>query len=65
MITEIYKIINNFIIKPLIKSDIAIIWVNIWNSQNDMKAKCLINRCFNISYHIATIRKTNMNSGIS
>ena len=43
----------------------AIIWVDIWNSQNDMKAKCLIKRYFNISYYIATIRETNMNPDVS
>ena len=52
------------IIKIFPKSDMAVIWVDIWNSQNGTKAKCLINRCFNISYYITTIRETNMNSGI-
>ena len=26
-----------------------------------MKAKELINRCFNVGYNIATVRETNMN----
>jgi len=47
------------------KSDIAVIWVDIWDSQNGTKAKCFINRCFNINYYITTIRETNMNSGVS
>ena len=29
-----------------------------------MKAKCLINRCFNVGHHIVTIRETNMNFSI-
>jgi len=39
------------IIKIFPKSDITMVWVNIWNSQNDTKAKSLINRSFNISCH--------------
>ena len=54
-----------YIIKASFKSNIAIVWVNIWDSQNSMKAKLLINKSFNIGYHIATIKETNINSGIS
>ena len=53
------------IIKASPKSDIAVIWINIWDFQNDTKEKMLINRCFNISQHIVIIRGINMNSGIS
>jgi len=42
---------------------LAIVWVDIWNFQNSMKAKLLINRHFNVVQHIATIRDTNMNPG--
>lgn len=55
----------SWIIKASPKFDIAVIWINIWNSQNRMKAKYLINRSFNINRYIATIRETNMNPGVS
>jgi len=45
-------------------SDMAIIWVDIWDSQNGTKAKSIINRCLNFGQHIATIRGTNMNLGV-
>ena len=53
------------IIKASPKSDIAIIWIDIWDSQNRSKAKLLINYFFNFSRHIATIKVTNMNPGVS
>ena len=52
------------IIKISPRSNIAIIWVNIWNVQSSSKAKELINRCFNIGSYITTIRGANMNPGI-
>ena len=52
------------IIKALPKSDIAIIWFDIWDTQNNFKAKLLINYSFNLGRHIATVRATNMNPGI-
>ena len=52
------------IIKVSPKSDMAVIWIDIWDSQNGTKAKNLINRCFNIGKHIATICRTNMNPSI-
>ena len=42
----------------------TVIWVDIWNSQNNTKVKYLINKCFNIGQQIATIKGTNMNSGV-
>jgi len=33
----------------------AVIWMNIWDSQSGTKVKCLINRCFNVGQQIATI----------
>ena len=42
----------------------AIIWINIWDSQNRLTAKKLINCCFNVSSFIATIREANMNPGV-
>jgi len=52
------------IIRASPKSDIAIIWFDIWDTQNGSKAKLLINHSFNLGRHIATIRATNMNPGI-
>ena len=37
-----------YVIKTSPKSDMAVICVDIWNFQNSMKGKMLINRCFNI-----------------
>ena len=48
------------VIKASSKSNMATVWVNIWDSQNSTKAKNLINRSFNID-HIAMIKETNMN----
>ena len=52
------------VIKVSPKSDIAIIWVDTCDLQNGIKAKCLINKCFNVSCHIMTVRRTKMNSGV-
>ena len=52
------------IIKVLPKSDISIIWINIWDVQSRSKVKSLINRCFNIGRFIVTMRGANMNPGI-
>ena len=61
-------IFNNIVIasRPLIikvssKSDIAIIWLNIWDVQSSSNTKGLINRYFNIRSYIATIHRENMN----
>ena len=43
------------IIKVLPKSDMAIIWLNIWNIQSGSKTKGLINRYFNVGNYIMTI----------
>ena len=40
------------------------VWVDIWDFQNNMKVKNLINRPFNIGCYIAMIRNTNMNPSI-
>ena len=52
------------IIKVSPKSDMAIVWLDIWNIQSGQNAKLLINRCFNIGNNIATIRGANMNPGV-
>jgi len=46
------------VIKVLPKSDISIIWIDIWNVQSGSRAKDLINQCFNIGKYIATIQGT-------
>ena len=43
------------IIKISSKSNMLIIWIDIWNVQSGSKAKGLINRCFNIGRFIMTI----------
>jgi len=55
---------QSHIIKASPKFNMAVIWVNVWDSQNGIKAKSLIKRCFNIGYHIATILRTNISPGI-
>ena len=54
----------SYIIKAFSKSNITVIQVKIWDSQNSMKAKLLIKRYFNIEHSITTIRGTNMNPSI-
>jgi len=53
------------VIKISLKSDMFIIWFDIWDVQSDSRAKGLINRCFNVGNYIATIQDTNMNPGVS
>jgi len=43
------------IIKILPKSDMAIVWINIWDMQNGFNAKTIINRHFNMGSFIAMI----------
>ena len=52
------------IIKASPKSDMAVVWVDIWDSQSGSLAKNIINCCFNIGRFIATIKGTNMNPGV-
>ena len=52
------------VIKVSLKSDMALVWIDIWDVQSGKNAKMLINRCFNIGNYIATIRGANMNSGV-
>ena len=52
------------VIKVFPKSNIAIIWINIWDVQSSNNAKSLINQCFNIGKYITMIRGANMNLGI-
>ena len=52
------------IIKMLPKSDMSIIWIDIWNAQSGSKSRTLINRRFNIRRFIITIWGINMNLSI-
>jgi len=52
------------VIKVSLKSDMAIVWIDIWDIQSGANAKMLINRCFNVRNYIATIRRANMNPGV-
>ena len=53
------------IAKVFPKSDMTIIWLDIWDSQSSSMVKKHINCCFNVGYFIATIKGANMNSGVS
>ena len=52
------------VIKVSPKSNMSIIWIDIWDVQSRTNAKMLINRCFNVGKYIATIRGANMNPGV-
>ena len=52
------------VIKVSPKSDMSIVWLDIWDVQSGNNAKMLINRCFNVRNYIATIWGANMNPGI-
>ena len=52
------------IIKVSLKSDMVIIWLDIWDVQSGSYVRGIINRCFNIERYIATIRGVNMNPGV-
>ena len=52
------------IIKVSPKSDMAIVWIDIWDVQSGRNAKLLINQCFNVDNYITTIRGATMNPGV-
>jgi len=52
------------VIKVLPKSDMSIIWIDIWDIQSRSRAKGLINQCFNVGRYIAMIRGANINMGV-
>ena len=52
------------VIKVSPKSNMAIVWIDIWDVQSGSSAKMLINRCFNVGNYIATIRGVNMNPSV-
>ena len=49
------------IIKVSLKSDMAIIWIDIWNTQNSSNVKKIINRHFNMRSFILMVWGANMN----
>ena len=52
------------VIKASPKSNIAVVWVDIWDFQSGSLAKNIINCCFNIEQFITTVYSTNMNPDI-
>ena len=48
------------VIKVLPKSDMSIVWIDIWDVQSSSKAKMLINRYFNVEKYIMTIQGANI-----
>ena len=53
-----------YICKISSKLDITIVWIDIWDLQNGLLAKKIINRSFNVESFIMSVRGANMNSGI-
>ena len=52
------------VIKVSPKSDMSIIWLDIWDVQSGSNVKMLINRCFNVRNYIMTIHGANINPSI-
>jgi len=52
---DLSLIVKPRVIKTSPRSDIAVIWIDVWDTQSRKNGKMLINRCFNIRRHIATI----------
>ena len=52
------------VIKVSLKSNMSIVWIDIWNVQSRSNAKMLINRCFNVGSYITIIWGANMNPGV-
>ena len=52
------------VIKVLPKSNMAIIWIDIWDTQNRSNAKKIINRHFNVESFITMVRSANMNPSV-
>ena len=48
-------ILNPRAVKASPKSDIVVIWIDVWNNQSSKNNKMLINRCFNIGQQIIII----------
>ena len=50
--------------KASLKLDMAMIWINIWDSQSKMNAKGLINKLFKIGSSIVIVCGANINPGV-
>ena len=61
---NIFLVSKPRVIKVSPKSNMAIVWLDIWDVQSSYNTKMLINRCFNVGNYIVTIRGANMNSGV-
>lgn len=61
---DIVLILRSQFMKTSPKYDMAVVWVDIWDSQNGSKVKSIINQQFNVGWYIATIYSTNINSSI-
>ena len=55
---------KHWVIKVSPKSDMSIVWIDIWDVQSGTNAKMLINRCLNVGKYITTIQGANMNPGV-
>ena len=64
LFNDIVLVSKPYIIKVSPKSDMAIIWIDIWDTQNRTNTKKVINRRFNIGSFIATVQSANMNPSI-
>jgi len=54
-----------YVIKISPKSDMSIVWIDIWNLQSNTFTKTFIKWCFNIGSYIVTVQGDNMNLDIS
>ena len=61
---EIVLTSRSRIIKVSPKSDMVIVWIDIWDNQNSNNVKKIINRRFNIGNVVITVRAANMNPGV-
>jgi len=52
------------VIKVSLKSNMLIVWIDIWDFQSGSNTKMLINRCFNVGSYITTIQGANMNPSV-
>ena len=53
-----------YVIKASPKSNMVVVWVDIWDSQSSSLAKNIINCRFNIGQFVVTVCGTNMSLGI-
>jgi len=61
---DIKVVSKSHVCKILPKSDIAIVWIDIWNSKNGSFAKKIINQSFYVGSFITSVRRANMNPSI-